>query len=175
MKNNLSDNNIFQYFSDVTYYVTPTSTKTFKIFSILGFNLNEKKTKLCTIALITNENYETFLEIFKYLKSNHNFNPKFITIDFNKACFKAIFKLFKNINIIPCYFHLMKNCYKKLPKLKRKNPNQKLALDLISNIKILCFIKKDEVKEFFNKIKAKYNKKFNNFLKYFEKNYIISK
>ena len=69
----------------------------------------------------------------------------------------------------------MKNCYKNflLVELKRKNSNQKLELDLISNIKILCFIKKDEVKEFFNKIKAKYNKKFNNFLKYFEKNYII--
>ena len=69
----------------------------------------------------------------------------------------------------------MKNCYKKLPELKRKNPNQKIALDLISNIKILCFIKKDDVQEFFNKIKTKYTNKFKSFLNYFEKNYIISK
>ena len=43
MKINILDNNILQFFGDVAYYVTPISTKTYKIFSILGFNIKEKK------------------------------------------------------------------------------------------------------------------------------------
>ena len=175
MKQNLNNNNIYQYFADVTYYATPTVCKTYKIFTILGFNIREKRTNLCALALISNENYETFNEIFKFLYNQYNFLPKFITIDFNKACFKAVLKLFPKTIIIPCYFHLMKICYKKLPELNKKCVNQKSALDLISNTKLLCFIKSNEVISFFNKIKNKFKRKFSHFLTYFEKNYIISK
>ena len=65
MKTNFNNDNIIQFFSDATYYVTPTVTKKYKIFTILGFDIKEVKTKLCCIALIQNENYETFGSIFK--------------------------------------------------------------------------------------------------------------
>ena len=42
MQENLSNKNIMQYFTDVTYYVTPTVTKKHKIFSLLGFDILEK-------------------------------------------------------------------------------------------------------------------------------------
>lgn len=56
MRENLQNQNIYQFFTVVTYYVTPTSLKKFKIFSILGFDSKEIKTVLCTLALILNEN-----------------------------------------------------------------------------------------------------------------------
>ena len=86
--------------------------------------------------------------------------------------FKSILKVFENIVIITFYFHLMNNCNKKLPELKNNN-NQKLALDIIANIKLLCFININNLLHFFQKIKSKQNRKFPNFIKYFEKNYII--
>ena len=115
------------------------------------------------ISLILNENYETFFTIFNYLKININFNPKFTTIDFNKACFKAIFKLFPHIKIISCYYHLMKNCYKKIEELKYKIKKND-ALDLISNIKNIYFVKTDNILEYFNLINNKYQRKFNKFI-----------
>ena len=68
--------------------------------------------------------------------------------------FKSILKVFENIVIITFYFHLMNNCNKKLPELKNNN-NQKLALDIIANIKLLCFININNLLHFFQKIKSK--------------------
>ena len=47
MIENLTNNNIIQYFTDVTYYVTPTASKKYKILSVLGFDIIDKKTKVC--------------------------------------------------------------------------------------------------------------------------------
>ena len=113
---------------------TPTASKPYKIFTILGFNNKQLKTKLCMISIILNENYETLYAIFNYLQINFNFYPKFIIIYFNKSCFKAILKFFAHTKIIPCYYHLMEGRYKKLKLLKNKN-KKKEALDLISNNK----------------------------------------
>ena len=68
----------------------PTVSEKFKIFSILGFDTKERKTLLCVLALISNENHETFGAIFLHLKKAFGFNPKYITSDFNKACISAI-------------------------------------------------------------------------------------
>lgn len=39
-------------------------------------------------------NYETFGVIFDFLKKYHNFNPTFMTCDFNIAYIKALFLYF---------------------------------------------------------------------------------
>ncbi len=39
MKNVLCNKNIKQYFVDITYYSTPSYTKKYKIFIIIGFNI----------------------------------------------------------------------------------------------------------------------------------------
>ena len=44
----------------------------------------------------------------------------------------------------------------------------------MANIKILCFIKSENIYQFFEKIKEKYKDLFPNFIKYFEKNYLKS-
>ena len=40
---NLENTYIIQYFTDVTYYVIPSVSKKYKIFSLLGFDVKEKK------------------------------------------------------------------------------------------------------------------------------------
>lgn len=90
MIKNIKNNSILQFFIDVTYYATPTVSKKFRIFSILGFDTKERKTLLCVLALISNENHETFGAIFLHLKKSFGFNPKYIASDFNKACISAI-------------------------------------------------------------------------------------
>ena len=57
--------------------------------------------------------------------------------------------------------------------LKKKDIKNK-AIDLMANIKILCFIKIESIYQFFEKIKGYYKELFPNFIKYFEKNYLKS-
>ena len=125
MIENLTNNNIIQYFTDVTYYDTPTASKKYKILSVLGFDIIDKKTKLCTLALNANENHETYGSIFLYLKILYKYNPKNITSDFNKACISALKHIFPDVRLIPCYFNYIQICYKHLPELKQKNRSLK--------------------------------------------------
>ena len=67
------------------------------------------------IALIANENHETYGLIFLYLKRLYKYNPKYITSDFNKTCISAINHIFPDVRLIPCYFHYIQICYKQLP------------------------------------------------------------
>jgi len=101
MYDNLDNINIIQYFADVTYYATQTASKKYKIWSLLGFDIKQRNTKLCTMALVQNEVYETFACIFTELKKHFKFNPQYITYDFNKALIKAII-LFSR-----CYINIM--------------------------------------------------------------------
>ncbi len=60
MKSNLLEASNIQFFSDITYYAVLPGNKKYKLFILLSFNQNKFKTLLCLIALITNENTETF-------------------------------------------------------------------------------------------------------------------
>ena len=62
-----------------------------------------------------------------------------------KFCFpEAVF--------IPCYFHFIQNCLKHLPDIKSSNEEKKIQVqDLLTNIKILCFINLSQFNAFFKK------------------------
>jgi len=63
-----------------------------------------------------------------------------------------------------------------LPELKNRNKNIKnTSKNLLSNIKLLCFIPLSIVEDFYEKINQKYGKKYKNFFKYFQKQYITNK
>ena len=69
----------------------------------------------------------------------------------------------------------MNNIIKLIPELRNKNKKIKnLAKDLLSNIKLLCFVNKNNIIPFFQKMKDKYEDDFQNFFKKFEKIYIKS-
>ena len=127
MYNNLNNENVIQYLTDVTYYSTPTVIKTYIILSLLGYDILNKKTLLCCLALIIKENVETFVSNLDYLKKIFKLHPTYIKCDFNKALIKVILIVFKEITLIPCYFHFINNCYKRLKELKSKNDILKIV------------------------------------------------
>ena len=78
MKNNIISNTQkgSQFFSDCTYYCIPRINNNFKLFIIIAFNKDYLATQLCVIALIRNENIETFTTIYNYYMINLNLNPE---------------------------------------------------------------------------------------------------
>ena len=66
----LEDN--FQYFCDDTYYALSSKPQKYKIIAILSFNNKLYISVLCNLSLIANENKETLISIFKYLKNKYH-------------------------------------------------------------------------------------------------------
>ena len=90
-----------------------------------------------------------------------------MTIDFSSAEYNAIKKIYKDIVIIPCFFHYCQNITQKLPELKSNNNIiKKLAKDLFSNLNLIYFVERDNLKTFYDDILYKFNSKFPKFLKY---------
>ena len=176
MINNIRNKHNIQYFMDVTYYETPPpNVNKYKLLIIIAFNLEEYKTTTSNISILSNENKPTFITILEHLKIRYNFYPNKLTIDYYKAEFSAIKTIFPNSIIIPCFFHFIMNISKKIPNLKSKNKSEKtFALDLLSNIKLLCFMPNNKIKNFYQLIKQKYLNSFKEFFKYFDKYYINS-
>jgi len=122
--------------------------------------------------IIKNENVETFSYIFKYLKTNYNFVPISINVDYSKAEIISIKKIFPNTKIILCYYHIIIHVIKHIPELRCKDKlKKKKAMDLLANIKILLYLNKNKVKYFFDMIIKHYEKEFSSFIKYFYMNY----
>ena len=76
---------------------------------ILSFNKGKYCTLLCNLALIEKENKQTFISVLNFLKNKYNFNPYKTSIDFSKAEYAAIKFIYKDVIIIPCYFHFIHN------------------------------------------------------------------
>lgn len=64
MEENILSPNNTQYFSDVTYYCVPPNNKKYRLYVLMAFNKDKYKSTLCCLALISNENFETFYTIF---------------------------------------------------------------------------------------------------------------
>ena len=105
MEENISSEYNSQFFSDVTYYCIPPNNCKYKLFILLSFNNQKFKTTLCNISMICNENIETFITLFDYLKNRYKFNHKYITTDFSKAEILAYKSIFSETIIIPCFYH----------------------------------------------------------------------
>ena len=176
-KNLENSNKISQWFKDCTYYTIPRNNNQFKLFIIIGYNHEEKKTHLGALILIKNENIETFTAIFNYLDKNFGFKPKCINIDYCTAEIRAIRKIsirkiFPHTKIILCYYHIIKRIIKHLPQIRSKNDNIKnKAKDLFANIKILLFLNQSKLKIFVELIKDKFEKDFPALIKYFYINF----
>ena len=171
MYNEIKNQNIYQYFGDATFRCVPPSFRTYRLYVISGFNILNKRTKILSYILIPNETEMTYLEMFKNLKNKFGFQPRFFTMDFNKASCKALKKIFPNIYIIKCFFHYVKSLFKHIKSLGLfKNNNKENVLELLYNLKVLSFIEPKYIPSLYKKIKKKYNSKdFIDFYKYFER------
>ena len=163
-----------QFFIDITYYAIPRNNDNFKLCVIMAFNKENKMTELCSLVLIKNENVETIVEILTFLQKNYNFNPTLITSDCALSFAIAIKKTFPQCIHILCYYHVIKRIILHLKELKSKNKELKRkAKNLLSNIKLLLFVNKDDIEDFFIEIKKVYFSTFKKFIKYFYKNFFI--
>ena len=81
MEININKKENIQYFFDVTYYATPPGIHNYKLLIILTFNRELFKTIFINLTLIQNENKETFVIIFSYLKNKYNWIPLNATIE----------------------------------------------------------------------------------------------
>ena len=138
-----------QFFSDCTYYCIPRINNNFKLFIIIAFNKEILVSQLCVLALIRNENIETFTIIYNYLYEKYKFVPKKMTVDCQKAHLISLYKFFPNTCIIICYFHIIRRLVIHLKDLKNKNMTKKEnAKNLLSSMKLL-FVTTAFAKEYF--------------------------
>ena len=160
MGENLIDINNIQYFCDTTYNAVPYSNKKFKLWVLVAFNTKVQHTILCSLALIKNENKETFLTIYDFLEQKYKFLPNIITVDFGRGGYTALKEKYPKINIILCYYHYI-NRIKNHIKNNYKGPEDKynkLYNDLLSNFKLIPFINTEDLNIFIDKLKTKFNK-----------------
>ena len=102
--------------------------------------------------------------------------PERITIDYSRDERNALIYSFPNVEIIPCFFHFMKNITKHLKEIRSNNKTLKnLDNYCLSNIKLLWFIPFNNFDGFYKLILDKFRCKFPAFFKYFNKNYIKGK
>ena len=164
-----------QFFADCTYNVVPYINKNFKLYVLNAFNTIENKTELCALILISNENIETYVNIYEYLINKYKFNPTKLTVDCQKSHILAILKLFPNCCLIICYFHIIRRLVIHLPEIRSKNLEKKeMVKNLLANMKILLFIPQTDIINYFELIREKYYSKFPKFIKYFYKNFFIA-
>lgn len=169
IRNNLINIKPEQIIIDCTYKVIPPGLNKYKFFVIIGLYNNSNKVILYLFSLIRYENKENFETIFNYLKVKYEFMPKYVNTDYQKGQLKAIAKIFPKSSIILCWFHALENIKLKIPFLNSKNTiEKKVSKDILSNIKLMFFIREKYIENFFEAIKEKYNshsyKEFYNYL-----------
>ena len=167
----IRDKNNNQFFGDATFRCVPPTFRRFRLYIISSFNLAIKHSRIVAYILIPNETLITYQKMFEILKNKYFFEPIIFTCDFNKAQNKAIKIIYPNCYIINCFFHFAKANMKKLKKLGLTSKNNlSETIELLFNIKLLCFIKPDNIYSLYKKIKEKYkSNKFNEYFKYFQK------
>ncbi len=96
------------WYGDGTFDVAPRLMK--QLYTLLIIIQN--KCLPMVYAYLPNKKYETYLTLFKLIKKNIDIDPKSISVDFEKAVFKAVVKVFPLIIIYGCFFHLSQNFFK---------------------------------------------------------------
>jgi hypothetical protein len=172
MKKKLRNNDKSQFFCDTTYKCVPPTLKKYKLFVISSFDFIDKRIYILAICLIPKEKQITYEHIFDKLKNLFLFKPLIITSDFSRSITNAIKKIYPDAIQIKCLFHFLQAVTKKMKKIGLfKKDYSKEAYELLFNIKILAFINPLKIKNFYNKLIAKYNDedKFAEFFNYFNK------
>jgi len=151
-----------EYFLDITYKIIPPKFLKYKMMTILCLNKQNNTTKICCFIALKYTDTNSYKNIFQYLKNNFHFNPKIAHIDYENSLrlaleAKNIFN--KKPLIIYCFFHFIKSIRERLRKINFCNRKlNKLSLEIIKNIEVICFINKDKVKSFQDFLLNKLNK-----------------
>ena len=169
-----------QYGFDLTYKIVPKSFSPYKLMTLYCIDNDNTKTILAALILLKYKDTNSLLKILSILKSLYGFSPKCITTDFDKAQIKAL-KQCEAFNqkpyVIPCLFHFSQALVRKLKSLNfGKKKFNKRMIEILRNLEIYCFIKKEKKDEYFKFLKTQINKNENEekFMDYMH-NYWIKK
>ena len=104
-----------------------------------------------------NEKEFTFLNVFKILLKKYQFNPTNLMYDFRISQINAAKQIFPHCNLHCCFFHYSQAIWSNFKKyqLCGKGTYGENS-ELLFNLQLLCFIKKDKVEKLFDMIKKKY-------------------
>ena len=99
----------------------------FVIIKIINYIYTiENKTDLFSKILISNENIETYSNIYEYLINKYKSYPTKMNVDCQKAHIIALLKLFRNCVIIICYLLIIRRLFIHLHELRAKNNKKKI-------------------------------------------------
>jgi hypothetical protein len=100
------------WYGDGTFNVAPKlMTQLYTIQIII-----RQKCLPMVYAYLPNKKYLTYLTLFQLIHKNISNYPKSISLDFEKAVFKAVTEVFPSIMIHGCFFHLSQNFLKHVKK-----------------------------------------------------------
>ena len=98
---NLSNKDFAQFFVDSTYKCVPNNIKNIKcLLFIIGNNSSNDSFELFYSVLLSNEDSETFIELYSYLKNMWNFKPSIITYEYALGNIFGINNVYKEDGII---------------------------------------------------------------------------
>ena len=163
---------------DTTYKIIPKSLHPYKLMTIYALDKNTNSSVFAAFICYIYNDTESLKKIFGILNVSYEFSPISVTLDFDKAQIKALKnceKFDRKPYLIPCLFHYSQIIMRKLKKYKiYKKRLTKRASEIIHNCEILCFIKKENIGNFFNIIKNNLSnlKEEKLFIKYLGKNWI---
>ena len=175
-KEKLCDQEIDNYFIDITYKIIP---KHYKKYRMMTITCPEKtnNTYIACLILLQYEDHISFTKIFKYLHEMFNFSPKVVHFDYSNSLLNAL--LTENLFIqkpiiIHCFFHLFENIviYMKKYGIIKKNIT-KYAFEIIKNVELLCFISPNFIESYGKFLKNKLTDETEILLfNYIEKNWL---
>ena len=143
-----------QIFIDSTFKIIPPKFRPYKLTVIAGIANNTNIPNILAFILIKYLDEIAYDKILNFLNEFFYFKPKFIMSDFEAALAAAIKKnkVTKNDTIhLKCIFHFSQMLIKKLYKCgfcKRKL--NKKTVEILRNIQMLLFIKKENIEKYEN-------------------------
>ena len=167
-----------EFFLDITFKIIPKVFRPYKLLIISGISNNNENPQLMCFILLKYMDELSYNKIFNYLYENFNFKPMIIHTDFEKSLISSIKKnqyFGKTVINSKCLFHLGQMILKQLIKIGyHKKKFNKKAIEILRNIEILCFIKKEKIKDYKDIIikKLSGNDNYKSFLNYL-KNYFF--
>lgn len=108
---NLNDENIREFFIDITFKAIPKKFWPYKLMTITCFDNKSKSTKICCFACIKYLDTTSYIKTFKFINELFDYNPSIVHIDYESSLKKALKEenLFKKpILHTFCYFYFSK-------------------------------------------------------------------
>ena len=148
---NLNNKNIEEYYFDTSFKIIQKKMQYFKFLIISGYDISDSTIKICLYIFIEYPDINSYIQAFKYLKEEYNFNPKFIFHDFDEKLINALDnenffnpKPVKNLSFF--YYEKLLRNKTKIISPSRKNINLS-CLEFIINVLLLSLINIDKTEK----------------------------